>query len=479
MREQEAVVMENFPDRFYNSPHMQAPPTTKLRLKDSAVRGGSDHPEPQWGDDIREIEERLRRLRESHQMKPADSEAHLKERLAKLRNEEPPKSGSVGSSSEVPPSSTDNQSRPSEGLPQQRNKTQTEEATDLVDQVSERVKLDARTDPNSQPLDDSISLLLSGMDVQISDEDPGKLLDDLRLLQAKQEKAALTDTASNDVQDIVTNAKELHMQEQDEQQEENTNNITPYPQLPDKDVEEDVVSQLEISKVLEVAQKELEQEEREQNDTEQFLSEASKHLAKLRSWESPDPEKDCEVCSKPVGGRGSEPRLDFSWGHFGGGPPGSTVNQESSSGSGDTAARQIGVMLSDEVTLEGGWGGGGDEVRGLVEKALAEAALDRRLEEKGLTHYLDKATSKSNKELGATASSSGGACATTKYTSSEWEMDSDDLPWCCICNADAQIRCYDCDDDLYCTQCFSEGHEQFGLFDHKYAPFEPLISRAV
>ena len=77
------------------------------------------------------------------------------------------------------------------------------------------------------------------------------------------------------------------------------------------------------------------------------------------------------------------------------------------------------------------------------------------------------------------ASGSSGACAATNYLSSGWEADPDDLPWCCICNADAHIRCYDCDNDLYCTQCFSEGHEQFGLFDHKYAPFEPLSSRAV
>lgn len=39
-----------------------------------------------------------------------------------------------------------------------------------------------------------------------------------------------------------------------------------------------------------------------------------------------------------------------------------------------------------------------------------------------------------------------------KYTDEDMES------WCCICNEDATVKCMGCDGDLYCQECWSEGH---------------------
>lgn len=45
--------------------------------------------------------------------------------------------------------------------------------------------------------------------------------------------------------------------------------------------------------------------------------------------------------------------------------------------------------------------------------------------------------------------------------------EDEELPWCELCNEDAQLRCLGCDRDLYCRRCWKETHKDQELKQHR------------
>ena len=442
-KSEEAEILDNFQERFYKHAHTEPPIQTKVRLDAAKLQVHDKRSEaPRLSEQDKQLEERLRKLKESHKTAgPKYSEDEIKEKLSHLRGED--SSNPVGTSHDVPTTGHGS------------SKTQFEQAQDLFKEASEEAKLDERLananqkrdanlfnrlqalkgkETSTQGQDADIQGFLENMDIQIGDDDdPEQLLQDLREYQ-KREEGLLSAKVKPQSEDPTDADPSL---------------ISPYPILPGGVTQsmEGQAREGEIAKLMDLTAQEIKEDERREVDEKTFIEKTSDRLVKLRGEEDKERESDCVVRSKP------HPVLDFSWDHFGsaliGGDPGAL------------AARQLGITLSGEGEPK-------DDVEALLEQMRAEATLDTKLEVSGYGRYLEKEERPPpTKESGGHGGA--GAAAAAAY----FHGEEDDLPWCCICNNDATLRCYDCDDDLYCTRCFSEGHESFGLFDHRYGPFEP------
>ncbi|XP_057314951.1 abscission/NoCut checkpoint regulator-like isoform X1 [Hydractinia symbiolongicarpus] len=106
----------------------------------------------------------------------------------------------------------------------------------------------------------------------------------------------------------------------------------------------------------------------------------------------------------------------------------------------------------------------------VIKKALAESQLDDKVKAEGYGELIME-----NKMRGKLPEVPSTAPGTKKYTFGGVNDDSEDeeLPWCCICNNDATIRCHDCDDDLYCRRCFRDGHAEYDMKHHNTSSYNP------
>lgn len=518
-RTEEAEILTNFQERFYRTTHTEPPIQSKLRL-DLVMRGsGAGPPSPsqqkrdavQLSEEDRALEERLKKLKDSRKVTaPSYTEEEMREKLDKLRGDETERE-----------SGGDGGGGGDGGLPSS-GKTQSEQADDLLEQATDEVRIESRINTSNEIKDEelfrrfqdlkndskgaptttskqgtaskerpsmNVKELLENMEdiPDLSEDTPEKLLKDLVAFQSAHTAAAMKEAQSSDIQSLIKTAQNLAKQE-----ETDPSASIVYPKIAEEDLQDDssdtiiatevdsnatltaenaaaLTGKAEVTKMLQEGMKEIEEEREEEERNARFIELTSERLAELQNRDIPEDEV---VKSKPKSAITTDRHdLDFSWSHFGSHPPPSSADNDPSS-SGLSAAQQLGISNDRGFLMTGAAAhdqdGFDDEVHDLITRMLEEAELEKRLEASGLK-YEDKEEKSKGKsaEAGSAAAQFGGGGAVGGA------CGVDELPWCCICNDDAQLRCEDCDGDLYCKRCFSEGHQQFGLFDHQYVLFEP------
>ncbi|NWR75038.1 ANCHR regulator, partial [Centropus unirufus] len=90
-------------------------------------------------------------------------------------------------------------------------------------------------------------------------------------------------------------------------------------------------------------------------------------------------------------------------------------------------------------------------IRRVLKQLTEEAALD---EASGFNIPPDQNTQPGLSKQNLHKKAKQKSCTPTTTALARADDSDEELPWCCICNEDATLRCHGCDGDLYCQRCF-------------------------
>ncbi len=470
-KQQTSEILQNFHERYYKHVNQGPPIVTKIQSEIQAARV-SPNPSQQRRVMLdpadQALEDRFRKLREDRiSNNPPSTEDEIKDRLKKL-TDTPLKKKDDEKQQPIERQTDTGGNDPIDPLGRFQ-KSDMEKTQDLVNRTMDEVRLDENLDVYHQKHDDDLMKRfdeLKGInkatttnestmaplgvgeghkdiDLPQSEIDPESVLNDLTKFQMQQEGDVLRELQSTDIQNVLQQVRK---------DSDNPNDIhdIQYPKIPtnnnDTNSTNTNTTSQEIFKLINEAENENKTDKILQEMDKEFVEVSSKRLERLHD---DDPDSDTEVKSKP--NNSNQPNLDFTWQHFGQG------NVVGATGCGIKWNKDDSYDLDDE------------DVEQLIQQMLAESKLEEKLEKSGYDKPVENKrepnTVMKKPDVEVSSKVSGAAGPYRNFGEEE-------LPWCCICNHDAVIRCHDCDDDLYCSRCFSDGHEQFGMFDHQYTLYK-------